>query len=464
MPMTNPTQRIALTVFLLGAAPLAAQTKDSLPPKTGMARILGVVLDSINGGYLTGASILLDPLQRSVDTDSAGRFAFDSVPPNTYQIGVFHPLLEALDISIATKPFHAGADSASVVILSAPSPATVVATRCPDRKTESAIVGHINNPETLQPVVGAQVSIAWNEIEVSKSTGIRNTPHLLHVTTDRLGAYALCGLPSSLQATLKAQRGAAATSDIAVSLGDRPIEVQARNLFLSSEDSSAKTGKAMVTGVVTLEGNPTSGVSRVELQGTDVATLTNEKGEFTLTNLPSGTHNILARHLGYVVQAVPVDLNPRAAEHVTVKLPKFVAMMDPVLVTARRNVALDKVGFNQRKKYGFGTFLDPERISRMHAVYVADVLRMVPGLRVSYDEHGEPVVTSSRDVLNGCVEYYVDDVPFIEVTPGDINSFVNGGEVAAVEVYQSGTAPPQYTRSAGSCTSIVLWTRFRIRG
>jgi hypothetical protein len=429
-----------------------------------MARIVGVVLDSINGGYLTGADILLDPTQRSVETDSVGRFAFDSVPPGTYRIGVFHPLLDALDISIATREFHAGPDSASVVIMSAPSPATVVTNRCPSQKTASAVVGHVSDPATLQPVAGAEVTIAWNEIEVSKSAGIRNTPHLLHVATDRGGAYAFCGLPSSLRATLKAQRGTTATSEILVSLGERPVEVRARNLFLSSEDSTTKTGQAVVSGVVMLEGNPTNAVSRVELQGTDIATLTNEKGEFTLINLPSGTHNILARHLGYAVQSVPVDLNPRAPEHVTVRLPKFVPVMDPVLVTARRNAALDKVGFNQRKKFAFGTFLDPERISKMHAVYVADILRMVPGLRVEYDSHGEAVVTSSRDVLNACLEYYVDDVPFPEVNPGDINSFVNGGEVAAVEVYQSGTAPPQYSRSSGACTSIVLWTRFKIRG
>jgi CarboxypepD_reg-like domain len=462
-PMTNPTQPIALAVLLLVAAPLAAQTKDSVAPKTGMARIVGVALDSINGGYLTGATILLDPSQRSVDTDSAGRFSFDSVAPGTYRLGLFHPLLDALDVSIATQPFRAGADSASVVIMSVPSPATVVSSRCPHQKTQSAIIGHISDATTLATLAGAQVSIAWNEIEVSKSVGIRNTPHLLQVTTDRNGEYVFCGLPSSLQATLKAQRGSATTDDILVSLADRPIDVQARNLFLSSEDSTTKTGKAAVSGVVTLEGSPANAVSRVELQGTDIATLTNEKGEFTLANLPSGTRNILARRLGYVAQTVAVDLNPRNPQRVTVKLPKFVPVMDPVLVTARRTAALDKVGFNQRKKSAFGYFLDADRISKMHPFYVSDILRMVPGLRIRYDALGQPVVTSGRDLFNSCVAYFVDNLPFAEMTPGDINSFVNGGEVMAAEVYQPGTAPAEYVRNNGNCTTIVLWTRFKVR-
>ncbi len=459
--MINRTLAIALII----AAPLSAQTNPA-STKTGMAEIVGAVLDSVNGGLLSGATVLLQGGQRSVETDSAGRFKFDSVPPGTYQLGVFHPILDALDISIATRPFHAAPDSANVVILSVPSPATIVHGRCGNLASQagsSAIFGHVSDPETLQPVAGAEVSIAWSEIEVSKSVGIRSTPHLLTDTTDTNGGYRLCGLPSSLDATLKARRGAAVTGEIAVSLGGRPIEVQGRSLLLSTKDSTIKTGNATVTGVVTLEGNPPDAVSRVEVEGTPIAAVTNAKGDFTLRNLPAGTRNIVARHLGYAVQSAAVDLNPRETQHVTIKLPKYIAVMDPVLVTARRNVALDKVGFNMRRKSAFGYFLDADRISKMHPFYVSDILRQVPGLRVGYGPRGEAVVSSTRDIRGSCVDYWVDDVPFLEIEPGDVNDFVNGSEVVAVEVYQSGTAPAQYVRNGGSCTTIVLWTRFRIR-
>jgi hypothetical protein len=454
-----------LSLLLIATAPLPAQSKPA-PAKTGMAQIVGAVVDSVNGGLLSGATILLQGAQRSVDTDSAGRFKFDSVPPGTYQLGVFHPVLDALDISIATKPFHAAADSASVVILAVPSPATIVNSRCGNtasRDGASAILGHVSDPETLAPVAGAEVSVAWSEIEVSKTVGIRNTPHLLTDTTDSDGAYKLCGLPSALQATLKARRGGAVTGEIPISLGNRPIEVQGRSLLLSKNDSTTKTGNATVSGIVILEGNPPDAISRVEVEGTGIAAVTNAKGEFTLVNLPAGTRNIVARHLGYAVQSAAVDLNPREQQHVTIKLPKYVAMMDPVLVTARRNVALDKVGFNMRKKSAFGYFLDADRIANMHPIYVSDILRRVPGLRVGYGPHGEAVVSSTRDLGSSCVDYWVDDVPFVELDPGEINNFVNGGEVVAAEVYQSGTAPAQYVRNGGSCTTIVLWTRFRIR-
>ena len=76
------------------------------------------------------------------------------------------------------------------------------------------------------------------------------------------------------------------------------------------------------------------------------------------------------------------------------------------------------------------------------------------------------MVQSSRGVgslVGGdCVQYVVDDMPWLS-TGDDINNFVNGNEVVAVEVYHGGNAPPQYIRAMGDCVTIVLWTRFKIR-
>ena len=181
-----------------------------------------------------------------------------------------------------------------------------------------------------------------------------------------------------------------------------------------------------------------------------------------MRNLPSGSRVLLARHLGFGAETVPVDLSSHKEQRVTITLPKYVAVMDPVLVTARRVAALDKVGFNDRHKSGTGYYIGPDRLEKMHAIDVTDILRTVPGLRVSYGPNGE-TVSSSRGIGDSCVQYYLDDMPFTELEPGDINHFVTGGEVVAVEVYQGPNAPPQFTRGGGGCTTIVLWTRFKIR-
>jgi hypothetical protein len=218
---------------------------------------------------------------------------------------------------------------------------------------------------------------------------------------------------------------------------------------------------------VVLEGAATNAGSRVEVVGTDVVTLTNEKGEFTIRNLPSGSHILLARHLGFGAETAPVDLSSLQPQKVTMKLPKYVATIDPVVGTAKRVASLDKVGFSQRQRSGQGFYLGPDQIQSMHPQQLTDILTRVPSLRVTYGPNGNEV-TSSRGTtsLSGagaCVQFYVDDMPWQSATPGDVNNFLNANEVVGVEVYSGPGVPAQYSRAMQDCTTVVIWTKFKIR-
>ena len=464
----------ALTASSIGG-PLSAQQKTTPAPgpagKAGMALISGIVIDSLNGRFLRGADVIIEGAKKSLLTDSLGRFRVDSLPPGTYQVGVFHPLLDTLGISLASQPFHVGPDSSSFILLAVPSAATIIHKACPVRgfrpQGTSAVIGHVTDPESLQPVPGAEVSIAWVQLEVSKEVGVRKTPRVIRDSTDAHGAFALCSLPNAMQATLQARKAGAVTAEIPIALGDQDSELFARTLLLSRADSGAKTGNAVVSGRVILEGAPSNAGSRVEVVGTEVVGLTNEKGEFTIRNLPSGTHVLLARHLGFGAETVPVDLSSREPKQVTIKLPKFVAVIDPVIVTAKRVASLDKVGFSQRQKSGMGYYIGPDQLRNIHANQLTDILRRVPSLRVVSGPEGD-VVTSSRGTtsLSGggsCVQYFVDDMPWTSAMPGDINNFVNSNEVVGVEVYAGPGTPAQYSRGMQDCTTVVLWTKFKIR-
>ncbi len=440
--------------------------------KSGTAEISGVLVDSLHGTYLRHAEVMVEGAQQSVTSDSLGRFKISGLKPGTYQVGVFHPVLDSLGLSLATKKFYVGADSSSFVMLSVPSATTIIRTSCPPlgprAQGTSAVIGRVTDPESMLPVKGAEVSIAWSQLEVSKEIGVRRTPRLLRDSTDAQGGYRICGLPNDMKATLQARMGNAVTAEVPIELGTDDTELFLRNLLLSRVDSGATTGNAAVSGTVILEGSPSNAGSRVELVGTNIVAMTNEKGQFTMRNLPSGSHVLLARHLGFGAETVPVDLTSREAKQVTVKLPKFVATIEPVVVTAKRAASLDKVGFTQRQKAGMGYYLGPEQIERLNPNYLTDILRTVPGLQVSYGPQGEEV-TSSRGVtsLSGappCVQYYVDDSPWQSLMPGDVNQFVNGREVVGIEVYNGPGTPPQYARPGqGECTTIVVWTKFKIR-
>ena len=464
--------RYCALLTVLAAAQLGAQTPaPATPPaKTDKARITGVVIDSLNNRYLPDADVLVDGTDITTRTDSLGKFTVEDLTPGTYRVGIFHPLLDTLGLSIVTAPFRVGPDSVSFAVLAVPSAETLVRQKCPaptDPNAASAVIGLVEDPESGKPIPNADVSISWSELEISKQAGIRRTPHLLHQTTDSTGHFRLCNLPSGLDATLQARHGASSTPELPIALGERPVEMAVRTILLPL-DSTVKTGNASVSGTVTLEKNDNNAGTRVEVVGTDIVALTDAQGHFTMRGLPSGSRLLLARHLGYVVESAPVDLTPRETQHVSLTLPKFVAMMDPVLVTARRTAALDRVGFNQRSRGASGYFLGPDRLKNMHPFYMTDILRLVPSLRIVNTPTGA-TVTSSRGVTSlsgssGCVQYFVDDMPFTEMEPGDANSFISGSEIVAVEVYQPGLAPAQYIRGTGSCVTILLWTRFRIRG
>src|SRR5579871_472457 len=86
--------------WVLGLA-LAAITTATSGAQQAPAVLTGVVIDSLRGGALAGATVMVvDSTNRQGTTDSLGRFRIDSIPPGRHRIAVFHPLLDKLDISL----------------------------------------------------------------------------------------------------------------------------------------------------------------------------------------------------------------------------------------------------------------------------------------------------------------------------------------------------------------------------
>ena len=169
--------------------------------------------------------------------------------------------------------------------------------------------------------------------------------------------------------------------------------------------------------------------------------------------------------MGYLAVTVPVNIAAREPNRLNIDLPRFVPVMDPVLVTARRIRSLDRVGFSERKRTGAGRYVTREEIERSNPMYISDVLRRIPGLRVSHIG-GRDVISSSRGAGGfggaGCVRFWVDDMLWQSMEPGDVNDFVSAKEVMGIEVYNGGFAPARYTLGGQPCTTVIVWTRVRI--
>ncbi|HXC25693.1 MAG TPA: carboxypeptidase regulatory-like domain-containing protein, partial [Gemmatimonadaceae bacterium] len=278
------------------------------------ATLIGAVVDSIHMGPLVGATVLLNGTTLSTQTDDHGKFRIDSIPPGSYRIAVFHPLLDTLGVSIGTMPLSMGPDSVRELVLATPSALSVVSTACPVAKRRlgpGAILGHISDPDTHAPLDSVRVSLAWTEIQASKDIGVRRTASIREGMSDASGAFAICGIPAGVKGTIRADRGRAQTAEVPVALDESPLLIQSLTMALvaGTTDSAAATGQAVLTGRVTdAKGLPVVG-AQVSVQGAHASVTSATDGTFRLVGLPSGTRDVLVRRVGFTATQIPVELS-----------------------------------------------------------------------------------------------------------------------------------------------------------
>jgi hypothetical protein len=171
---------------------------------------------------------------------------------------------------------------------------------------------------------------------------------------------------------------------------------------------------------------------------------------------------LVVRQLGYEPVEQPIELTTRAPARVTVVMSKPAQVLNPVVVTAEAEAGLDRVGFNTRKKSTGGTFITGDDVAKRAPNQLTDVFRVVPGLRV-VPVGNDYQIESSRNVMGGCVTYFVDGAPWEAMFPGDVDRLYPPQEIAGIEVYQSGTnTPAQFTQAGkSSCATVVIWSRTR---
>ena len=452
---------IARRVCCAMALPFVSALAQNAHP----SRIVGVVSDSISQGPLRGAEVVVSGSGTSVTTDSLGKFSIDSLPAGTYQVGVFHPLLESLGITLATKPFVVGPDSAAVVNLSVPSVPTLVNRYCEGHQTTSApsaFAGRVLDPDTDAPIDGARVSLAWTEVTVSKEAGVVRTPHELHTESNTFGFFKFCALPSGLDGSIQVTRGEVSTPEIPVAMNGALLTFQSVSIAPKSE--SRHSGVVMGR-VLTLEGKPVSG-ARVEIPVSGVSGVTREDGGFRLSGVLSGTQVLVVRSLSYAMASEPINVTSRSPLELVVTVGAKANVLDPVLVTARRDYELEKSGFNARKRGASGHFFSREDIDRRKPNYISDMLKNLPGFTVTNQRGGTVVSGRSRptSIMSGnpaCNRVFIDGFEWKNLQPGDLDMFVNPDDVIGLEVYQPGDEPAQFRTFDRGCVTLVVWTQLR---
>lgn len=458
-----------------GARVAAAQGgPPAAPPGAGgFGTIIGVADDSLHGGALGGATVLVTQLPgRTARTTGAGAFRIDSLPPGRYTLELTHPLIDSLGIRVVSDTIAVTGGAVQTVELSVPSARRIVAAVCSPLKRRlgpGVILGRVDDAVTGKPAAGAEVSVAWTETQVGTDIGVRTAPRLRVDRSGPTGTYRVCGVPTTLTATLQAQRGTARTAEVPLETTEEPLVIRMLHLpppAVANADVNASgsggaqpapAGSAVIVGTVTNAGGVPVADARVSVQGTNAAASTAADGSFTITGVPPGTQAVLVRRVGYAPTQIPIDVKAAGRNPLTVRLGAYAPQLTRVDVKARAPDPLASTGFTRRKRTGLGHYLDQSDINRIRPTYTTDILRRLPGLYV-YGEGPSATIATTRGY--GCVSYLIDGNPVMASAGQSIDQLVNPQDVAAVEYYQQATAPLEL--SAGSsqgCALLVIWTK-----
>lgn len=459
---------------------------------SSMAKVSGVAVDSVNGGYLTGASVFVSGTLRSGITDSAGRFTIDSIPPGSRVLEIQHPLLDTLGVSVVTPRLDFAAGSELFAVLATPSPDRLIATKCSveeRRQGPGALLGSLTDPDALISVNDALVTLDWVDINI-EGKGLTRKPRHASAKTRSDGSFRICGLPEDFTANLQASAGVDSTATVGVTFQHRLAivgltlgrSVKASITGAAISDSSTVSRAILRGRVVNAKGEGVSG-ARVSVDDRDPIAITGDNGQFMLSSLPSGTRLLSARRIGFEPIEQIVRLSSVRESSVTVVLNTPVQTLETVRISALSRVGLSAKGFYERQKNSKGKFLDPDYLAKARPFHLNEVLvpmafvKEVPNPRI----HGTTTV-AARNRWE-CIEYVVDGHPWLQHLSGNKyffkddstldggndrgspNEWIRGDEIAAVEAYAPGQAPPEIQRmttQSGVCSTFVIWTKWKI--
>jgi hypothetical protein len=270
---------------------------------------------------------------------------------------------------------------------------------------------------------------------------------------------------------------------------------------------SSSTTAQVVRGTVIEQGtNAKLAAVRIkvfnEMRDSAVA-LSTQGGEFTLRMPKPGRYRIRAERIGYAVtETPPFDVTSGQEAMVTVILGVSAIPLEPLRIESYRVPLQPHIAdIEERRKQGFGRFITRDQIEAKANPNLMELLRAVPGVRVSESGFGD-LVTQIRarpgffqipDFLeedekaflahNQCpVKLYLDGIPWFRphtIMPdpgsdkGDLQANIRearsrfrdfltmaGQDIEVVEVYNgSASVPGIYSGTDAACGVIAAWTK-----
>lgn len=212
---------------------------------------------------------------------------------------------------------------------------------------------------------------------------------------------------------------------------------------------------------------------------TGLSILTSRTGTATLLFLPDGGSLVRLQRIGYQTKTLMAAIGPAFTTPLTEVMSR-VTLLAPVEVrdSAERYISPALRDFEQRKRAGFGYFIDEAEMRKHDNWSMANLLTSrLPGIMPAPSGvHAGQYVVSSRVMCSGLTlamcrtpncypNVYVDGVRYTEfgsLGPNAVDfSKWSPNLFAAAEYYSSLEVPAEFGGQNAKCGVLLLWTRER---
>lgn len=234
-------------------------------------------------------------------------------------------------------------------------------------------------------------------------------------------------------------------------------------------------GQTVLTGRVVEEGGrgPLAGV-QILIEGTRLQGITDSAGRFLIVGVPRGRGSALFRAIGFRPTRLLYTMT-RDTLRTQAVMARSATELKPIVVNARPFAQwFGAEGFEERRRIGFGKFIDPAELRSLEMLRPSDVLRRTQAgidLRTMGDQLGGHVWAAStrsqgpsdapcwmQVVVDGAIVYRPGGRSLHP--PPDLANDYNVSDLQAIEVYRSAAETPmEFGGEGADCGTLVLWTR-----
>lgn len=221
---------------------------------------------------------------------------------------------------------------------------------------------------------------------------------------------------------------------------------------------------AVILGVVRDTAGRTLAGVHVSAVNASHAVYSRPDGSFLLSTVPPGTQLVRARRIGHAPEVVALVLAAGDTAEIDFVL-RPVQELPTVVTEGERVRNRNLLGFEERRRSGFGRFIDRAQLDQWQPSRPSDVLRRVAGLTFTYDEQGRKRLTFARSAgLSGqpCPPlFYLDGVQYPIQPDEDVDVALPPiMEIEGIEIYKGvATVPATMNAPGAACGVIALWTR-----